>query len=109
MLYSNNNHLAHNGPIFRNGESALHIAGQLGDSSMVQMLIQKGADLSLQDHDGNTVLHLLAVHSAWDTDNSSRFTQVKALLEEPWGSAHLLGLIVGWQATQNLNFNDSIR
>ncbi len=60
----------------RTGESALHISGQLGDANMVELLIQNGADLSLQDQNGHTMLHLLATQCGWDTDNSARFIQV---------------------------------
>ncbi len=54
----------------------MHISGQLGDANMVELLIQNGADLSLQDQNGNTMLHLLATQCGWDTENSTRFIQV---------------------------------
>ena len=41
-----------------NGETALHIAAQLGDSSSLEALIERGGDLSVRDdEDGHTPLH----------------------------------------------------
>ena len=61
---------------FRNGESVLHIAGERGDTTMVELLIGQGADLSLKNNDGNTVLHLLAMQCDTDPDNTIKYLQV---------------------------------
>ena len=43
---------------------------------MVELLIGQGADLSLKNNDGNTVLHLLAIQCDTDPDNSIKYLQV---------------------------------
>ena len=56
----------------------LHIAGERGDTTMVELLIGQGADLSLQNNDNNTVLHLLAIQCDTDPDNTIKYLQVNA-------------------------------
>ena len=60
----------------RNGECVLHIAGERGDTTMVELLIGQAADLSLKNNDGNTVLHLLAIQCDIDPDNTIKYLQV---------------------------------
>ena len=45
---------------------------------MVELLIGQGADLSLKNNDGNTVLHLLAIQCDTDPDNTIKYLQVNA-------------------------------
>ena len=56
----------------------LHISGERGDTTMVELLIGQGADLSLQNNDNNTVLHLLAIQCDADPDNTIKYLQVNA-------------------------------
>ena len=44
----------------KNGRTALQIAAELGDESMVKHLLDRGADIEKQDKDGKTVLHITA-------------------------------------------------
>ncbi len=62
----------------RNGDSVLHIAAERGDATLVELLISQGADLSCKNSDGNTPLHLLAIQSDLDPDNSLKYLQVKS-------------------------------
>ena len=41
----------------KNGETALHLAAQLGDAHILGELIRQGGDLSWKDEDGHTPLH----------------------------------------------------
>ena len=68
----------------------LHIAGERGDATMVELLIGQGADLSLKNNDGNTVLHLLAIQCDTDPDNTIKYLQV---------NAHYITVLLkcGWQ------------
>ena len=54
----------------------LHTACERGDATMMELLISQGADLSLKNNDGNTVLHLLAVQCNVDPDNTIKYLQV---------------------------------
>ena len=51
------------------GESLLHICAQQGAVDRVVMLIHQGADLSLRDTTGNSVLHALALKTVTDPNN----------------------------------------
>ena len=51
------------------GESLLHICAEHGNPQMVEELIRQGADLSLKDTDGNTVLHALVLKTMTDPSN----------------------------------------
>ena len=46
---------------------------------MVEILIAQGADLSLKNSDGNTVLHLLAIQCDADSDNTLLYLQVQKM------------------------------
>jgi len=39
------------------GRSAMHIAAENGSDLMIYMLAELGADVNLQDNEGNTPLH----------------------------------------------------
>ena len=68
----------------------LHIAGERGDTTMVELLIGQGADLSLKNNDGNTVLHLLAIQCDTDPDNTIKYLQVNAhyITSKMWLAIH---------------------
>ena len=65
---------------FSAGESALHIAGKLGNANLVTMLIHQGADLSLQDNNSNTMLHIVAMEYAENPNNAKKYIQVPVTL-----------------------------
>ena len=52
-------------------ETVLHLAADEGLSSCVKRLIDLGADLSMKDFEGNTVLHRLTIA----TDKNQRHTK----------------------------------
>jgi len=56
------------------GESLLHVAAKSGHVSMVKMLLDKGANINIQDESGNTALHYAAANGKKD--------MVKLLLEK---------------------------
>ena len=43
-------------------QTALHLAAETGQSTIVDHLLKQGADMSLQDHQGNTAMHLCCIH-----------------------------------------------
>jgi hypothetical protein len=62
QLWTNDN-LLETSPVnrFHNlGRTALHRAVCSGNESMIRLLLDRGADATLQDSDGNTALHLAA-------------------------------------------------
>ena len=58
------------------GESLLHICAEQGDPETVDMLIKQGADLSLKDTEGDTVLHALALKTVSDPNNKDNLLNV---------------------------------
>lgn len=45
------------------GETPLSFAACCGQEECVRLLIAKGSDIAMQDHNGNTSLHMLVIHS----------------------------------------------
>ena len=76
----------------KNGETALHIAAQLGHSKMFGELIEKGGDISLKDkEDGHTPLHDCLQQVYFETgdaeDKCQKFVEVWDKVVEnavPW-------------------------
>ncbi len=48
------------------GESLLHVAVKKGNLSMVKLLLEKDADINIQDESGNTPLHYAAANRKKD-------------------------------------------
>merc|ERR1712232_873096 len=44
------------------GRSALHYAAAAGNTALIELLLQRGADPSAQDELGRTAAHIAAVH-----------------------------------------------
>lgn len=59
----------------RFGDSCLHICSRLGDFSAVATLIDCGADLSMKNEDGNTVIHVLVEESSIDPSRAQIYLQ----------------------------------
>lgn len=57
-------------------QSVLHVAALARDSNNVLRIIQYGADVGMQDVDGNTALHSLAAAMAHDSKNSHTFMKI---------------------------------
>ena len=68
-------------------ETVLHLAADAGLSSCVKRLIDLGADLSLQDAEGNTVLHRLTIATIKNQRHIKRHLEVFDTI---------LGMVVKW-------------
>ena len=72
------------------GERVLHLVCKHADRETVQYLINKGADLDVQDHTGNTPLHDMVDKAAADESPDEYFKVWKVVIEN----------VVGWWCTK---------
>ena len=56
-----------------NGETALHLAAQLGEATMLGELIEGGGDLAMQDEDGHTPLHDCVQQVYFDSEQEEKY------------------------------------
>ena len=74
------------------GDSCLHICARRGDLHGINLLVACGADLALQNHDGNTVVHVVIEESVEEP------TKKEALLEVFQG---ITRIAVRWWCMKN--------
>lgn len=66
-------------------QSPLHLATYLNLTRVVRELVEKGASLELQDHDGNTALHVACqqgqIETAWEMTSHMSQSKLAPVLE----------------------------
>jgi len=88
----------------KDGETALHLACKLGDSELVDYLLDKGCDADLVNSNGDTCLHLLAKLDNESSKNEyliifEKILEYGALLDKKNNDGQLIG-----QVTKNNKF-----
>ena len=68
--------------------TVLHLAAEAQLSSCVGRLIDLGADVSIKDSDGNTVLHKLVELTVSEPENSKRYEEVFGKIFKRWASKY---------------------
>ena len=64
------------------GNSLLHLLAEQGEFVMIGHIIDLGGDISLQNHEGNTILHLLAKSYVKDQEKMNSYLKVVDVLNE---------------------------
>ena len=64
------------------GNNLLHLLAEQGEFVMIGHIIDLGGDISLQNHEGNTILHLLAQSYVKDQEKINSYLKVVDVLNE---------------------------
>ena len=64
------------------GNNLLHLLAEQGEFVMIGHIIDLGGDISLQNHEGNTILHLLAQSYVKDQEKMNSYLKVVDVLKE---------------------------
>ena len=83
---------------YARSETVLHLAAEEGSSSCVKRLIDLGADLSVKDVDGNTVLHRLTRGTVLNPRHLKRHLEVFDLIFER--------VVKWWCIKKNISYPD---
>lgn len=75
-----------------NGNCPIHIAAQNGHTDIIQLLIEREADLDAKNMKGNTALHMAVEYDYWDVSKMLMDAGASAEIQNDDGNSALVGI-----------------